>query len=234
MTYDVPERMRIHLGLVSWRTQGTRTGWCYAETVRQLDRRHEVTHETWANDAVLERSRSLFLTRFQQGGAGDVVLWADSDTIWPTAAAERICRSAYQTRGIVGAIYSKRSFGGGITTRFVQDEGSPKSVNIGEDRLLPAELLGGGFMAIHRAALDRIAVTLPWVSDSDRGDWQPYCKTELIPLDDGRMHFAAEDEALCLAAHRCGAPVMCDVSIVLGHEGAHVFTVADGQRKREG
>jgi hypothetical protein len=154
----------------------------------------------------------------------------DSDMVWRVADAERLVQSAYRTRGIVGAFYSKRGFGRGVTARICR-EGSPQRVNIGDDLLLPAELLGAGFMAIHRDALDAIGPTLPVVRDDINGDWQPYCKTDLLPLDDGRMRFAAEDESLCLHARRCGVPLICDVAIVLGHEGSHIFTVADGERK---
>ena len=235
MNHDAPSRMRLHLSIASWRSQGSKTGYCYTETVRDLSQRHDVTHESWSNDAMLERTRSIVLTRFRETSTADVFLWADGDTIWRTANglndAERLCASAYRTRGIVGGVYSKRGFGKGITVRFARGADTPKNVNIGDDLLLPAELVGAGFMAIHREALDRIAPTLPVVHDDVNGDWQPFCKTWMDREPDGRMHFVAEDEALCLHALRCDVPLVCDVAVVLGHEGEHVFTVADGERK---
>jgi len=232
--HDIPDQMRIYLALASWRSWGARTGWCYSETARYLSQHHDVDHEAWADDAMLERTRSRTLTRFREQRTEDVLLWVDSDMVWPIAAAERLAQTAYRTRGIAGAVYSKRGFGKGVTTRFARNEDTPQKINIGDDMLLPAELLGAGFMAIHRDALDAIAPTLPWVRDDINrgvGDWQPYCKTELRPLDDGLYHFVAEDEALCLHARRCGVPLICDVSIVLGHEGEHIYTVADGERR---
>lgn len=227
----VPDRMNLHLVIAAWRSQGSRTAYCYAETMRYLAQRHDVTHETWCNDAILERTRSQVLTRFLLHSKADVFIWADADMVWRTYQDrndfERLAETAYRTRGVVGAIYSKRGFKRGLTVRACRDN-QPKYVATGADTLLRAELVATGFQAIHRSALERIAASLPWVAGDEHGDWLPFCKTELVPLDDGRMRFVAEDAALCENAMRCGVPVLCDVFPVLGHEGSHIFTAADG------
>lgn len=230
--HPVPDRMRIHASLCAWRTVTTRTADLWTRAVADLASKHDINIASWGNDALISRARSVSMSYWlDQLTDADVLLWVDADISWRLHSKDyegdlaRICRSAYRTRGIVGGVYAKRMFGGGVAIR--PDE--PCQFKTGEDMLVKAHTVSTGFMAMHREGIDKIARTLPYVSDNN-GPYHPFCLPYLTEYSAG-LRFLSEDWALCCRAHDCGVPVHIDARPVLEHEGTHFYTVADGNRK---
>lgn len=232
-----PERMELFACLAAYRSVQTTTAWQWTRDMAYIAARHNVVMGMWANDALLERTRSVVLSQFLDNSKADVLLWVDADITWhgPRPAAPdgsapaydgdliRLARSAYECEGIVGGLYPKRAFGEGFASVPV----GRHTFTTGTDELLDADRIGTGFMAIHRNGLQAIADRLPYVCDTN-GTWQPFCLCCLGELD-GNLRFLSEDWAFVARARECGVPCKIDAMPVLGHEGEHMYTIHDAQ-----
>lgn len=232
-----PDRMNLFMCVAAYRSVQTTTAWQWSRDMAFIAARHNVIMSMWANDALLERTRSVVLSRFLDDSQADVLVWVDADITWhgprpPSGDGTvpgydgdliRLARSAYECEGIVGGLYPKRAFGEG----FASVPTGRLTFATGTDELLDADRIGTGFMAIHRNALQEISDRLPYVSDTN-GTWQPFCLCALGELD-GALRFLSEDWALIARARECGVPCKIDAMPVLGHEGEHLYTVNDAQ-----
>ena len=228
-----PSRMKLYMVVAAYRGVNPVTAFQWARDCAYVGARHDVIMGLWSNDALISRTRSVVLSGFLDRSEADVLLWVDADITWhgPRPGYDgdliRLARSAYECEGIVGGLYSKRAFGKG----FASVPAERQTFTTGEDKLLPADRIGTGFMAIHRNGLQKISDRLPYVSDTN-GTYQPFCMCCLAELD-GNLRFLSEDWALTARAMDCDVPCMIDAMPVLGHEGEHLYTVNDAQRKLE-
>lgn len=238
---NAPQHMNLYCVIAAYRSVNPVTAYQWTRDMAHMASRHNVIMGIWGNDALISRARSVVLSRFLESQA-DVLLWVDADITWngPRPPSKdgtvpgydgdliRLARSAYQTEGIVGGLYSKRAFGKGFASVPV----GRVEFQTGEDALVDADRIGTGFMAIHRNGLQEIGDRLPFISDNN-GVYQPFCMCALAELD-GALRFLSEDWALVARARDCGVKCMIDAMPVLGHKGEHLFTVDDAQRVPDG
>lgn len=224
-----PDRMKLYMSVAAYRSVTTMTHHCWTRDMAFIAARHDAVLGTWSNDALISRTRSIMLSAFLDASDADVLVWVDADITWKGPQRDgydgdllRLARVAYKTEGLVGGVYSKRGFGGGVACRASEPM---ESFDTGTDRLIKGHAVSAGFFAVHRNGLDKIAKELPYVSDSN-GSWQPFCMPYLAEYD-GALRYLSEDWALCFRAHDASVPVTIDAMPVLGHEGTHIFGVTD-------
>ena len=192
--------------------------------VQELMTWPNLSHHVKAGDADIGKARSRTASWFlaePESEAGSVLLMVDSDTAWQAGDLSMIARRALEHTAVVGGIYSKREFGQGDAFR-VADEADGVFV-IGEDSLIPAAAVGGGFMAIPRSILEAVAKTLPTVKD----DFVP-CFMPFVTSD---MEYATEDWAFCFRAREAGFKVFASTYPKLTHEGTYTYRLVDGRAR---
>ena len=149
------------------------------------------------------------------------MLMVDHDISWEKGDLEYIAGKCAQTKGVVSGVYPKRQFNQGMTFRVKDDE----QFLIGEDRLIPAEYVSTGFIAIHREAIDKVIATMKPVIQG----FYPIFHPVIVETDKGLEHLS-EDWAFCHRAHDLGIPVHLAAKPTLRHEGFYKYRAIDAVR----
>ena len=202
--------------------------------------KHALSYSRISEDALISRSRSRVASRFLRNNPKDAVLFMlDHDIAFSPGGVVETCRKAASTHGIVGGMYSCRTFGKGHTSRLAKAQDSWTE---GADELLPAEYIGGGFMAIPWKVLDKIVaakrVKLCTMGGSEvfydffRPITVPTEPPYVQPTDAWAHEYLSEDWAFCRRATAAEAPLHVYAKPVLRHYGDHGYTVADGLPKK--
>jgi hypothetical protein len=113
-----------------------------------------------ASDALVSRLRSEIVTRAIQS-RHDVLVWLDHDMVWTPGELAGLVQRCAEVQGVVGGLIPFRAewmFGRGFAWRPAGTEGA--DVRLGADRLVPAEKVGGGFVAFWVPALARMVEVL--------------------------------------------------------------------------
>lgn len=203
----------------------------------------EISYNRVADDALISRSRSRALGKFLRSSA-DVMFQLDHDIVFSPGALLDTCRKAWDANAVVAGLYSFRAFGRGHASR--PAEGSIRFV-AGGTRLVPADYLATGFMAIPRAVAEGTVEALKESHDpdlkvrlcgADTGDFTAtdyYDTFRPIPVKDplreaGKYTYASEDWSWCARVKAAGFLLFLYENPLLGHVGKHIFTVKDGER----
>lgn len=177
---------------------------------------------TW-QEALISRSRSRIASRFCKQSseeAGDVLLMVDHDVQWQHGDLSYIARKSLEYKAVVGGIYPMRVFGKGVTAVFDSEE----DFQVGEDKLVPAHYVSGGFMAIPRTILRAVADGLPELA---AGYW-PLFMPMTIEVDGG-VNYLSEDWAFCERTRSAGYKVLAAAKPHLNHEGQYTYRMIDAQ-----
>lgn len=120
-----------------------------AEVVHAAQTGQRLTYTSVSGSALIDKNRSIALTQFWKTGTEDVMIMLDHDMVWETGWLLKVAQKAVELQTIVGGVYSKRKFGGGVTCCDGENE---KRVQIGtkKDDVESCTRLGGGFTAIPR------------------------------------------------------------------------------------
>lgn len=196
-------------------------------------------------DALIARSRSMQMTKwYDQMPDADVMVTIDDDIQFDPEDLWKIVEGARETRGIYGGAYVTRSQTPHLSSRMLPN--TPELIFQKTDIRRPIEFqyVATGFMAIHRDVVEamvhgefRDADGTHRLHRCDKGtsmhDFLPFYDTFTVQEPDGSYHWLSEDWAFCERARQLGFKCWIDQSIVLGHVGQVVFTVADIKRSGE-
>jgi hypothetical protein len=202
--------------------------------------RVEVRYRRVPGDALVSRSRSIVLSEFLAGG-DDVLFMLDHDLDWPESMLVETCLQAAAEQAIVGGFYSVRARGVGFSGR-LRDEGVV--VRPGDDRLYEAEFLGGGFMAVPRAAIERIHAAGLRHRDEPAGrrdlalhscvynndvEFWDFCRPLTVESRrwPGKHEYLSEDWALCYRAADAGVRTLYWAKPVLLHLGTYGYKMSE-------
>lgn len=186
---------------------------CIAEELRAWP---ELQHGVVQDDALIDRSRGKAATHFfLNKDGGDVMLMVDHDLIWQKGDLKYLAEKAAETRGVVAAVYSKRSFHQGQTFRIAE----PCKFRIGDDVLVPATYVTTGFIAIHRDVINRAVSQVPLVVQN----FYPVFTPMVVKTDLGWEHLS-EDWAFC---HRVKEPIHIAAKVNLKHSGSYQYRMID-------
>lgn len=208
----------------------------------------ELFYALVTDDALISRSRSRSVARFLKTGA-DVLFFLDHDIEWRTGDLVATAAKAAEVNGVVGGIYSYRVFGAGYASRPKQG-GSP--FKPGEDRLIPAEYVAGGFTAYSKQAIERtISLLDPQSSEFDpnlsrecrlrcceadigEDDYWPLFAPLVVPstVTPGKFTYLPEDWSGSHRFAEAGVPQFLWAKPVLRHWGRYPFSQQDGAGRR--
>lgn len=191
------------------------------------------------DDALISRSRSRAASKFLAGPA-DVLFMLDHDVAFQPGNLIETALRAHKQQAVVGGFYSNRAYRQGHASRFF----AKKTVAVpGEDRLLEAEYVATGFLAVPRAVVDNVHTRLLNHPDPDLcvrecaetlqgGVFRDSFRCISIPseLVPGKYEYLSEDWAFCYRARKVGAQCFLWTKPILTHFGRHGFTVEDGIR----
>ena len=154
----------------------------------------------------------------------DVILSIDSDTSFSVESCDRVVEQAFETAGVVGAAYARKTEGERIALRW---DGRELTFYEGGS-LERVEGVGLGFTAAHRMTFERMDLRPQRFDDGKR-------KRDVRPFytNDVRWETAGgEDDAFMRRARESGSPIFCDTRIRVGHEGKKTYYLEDGAQAR--
>lgn len=200
-------------------------------------------HRVVFDDALIERSRSVNLSRALKGGA-DVVCMVDHDLTWKPGDLAALAEKAYEENAIVGGLYACRGYKAGFSSRLAA-QGVPWTP--GGDKLHSAEYVATGFIAIPRRCAERIIAvcTRPDATPEmriqecigvDRPEvtfWDFFRSVSMPCTMEGyedKYEFLSEDWSFAARARYSDVPLFVWEKPTLKHWGKHAFTVEDGLR----
>lgn len=191
--------------------------------VRELSAWPNLSHHVKGGDANIDRARSRVASDFLSTPpeeAGDVLLMVDADNAWHQGDLSLIARRALEHNAVVGGLYPKRSFNAGWAFRAT--DGAAGDYRIGEDKLIPAEFVGTGFIAIPRAVLEAVAVELPTV----KGDFKPFFMPYVL-ADEYGSEYPTDDQAFCARVRGAGFKVYASTAPRVTHVGEFEYRGVD-------
>lgn len=201
-----------------------------------LERHRTETRLDWDRcdpkpDAAVDRARSAVASEFLAMDR-DVLVMLDYDVEVPRPADfDYLAAACATTRGIVGAVVSKKNFGEGFGGRFADGAAhelySDELVELGED-----QYVGGAFTAYHREVFEAmIAFGMPHCPA--QGFW-PFFQPALKYNNDLRAHeYLSEDWAICHYARELAhKPVHVAMQSLTIHHGRCGFSALDGNMAR--
>jgi hypothetical protein len=192
------------------------------------------------NDALVSRLRSEIVSRAIESGH-DVLVWLDHDMVWTPGDLAGLVTRCAEVEGVVAGLIPFRAewmFGRGFPWRPLR--GTPiGEIYPGADRLLPAEKVGGGFVAFWVPALARMVETLAHSPDpalkvsrcrsAVEGLFWDVCRPVAVPNDDGKegLDYLSEDWALLMRLQSCGVKAFAWTRPLIRHVGRKAFGVGD-------
>lgn len=187
-----------------------------------------LVHRVKAGDANIDRARSRVASAFlaePREEAGDVLLMVDADNAWEQGDLAFIAKRALEHTAVVGGIYPKRAFNQGPALRVMA--GAEGDYKIGEDKLIPCEFVGSGFIAIPRVILESLWEELTPAN----GGFRPFFMPFMVPkgtLEDG-WEYPTDDQAFCARVRQAGFDVFASTYPRVSHDGSYTFRLIDGQ-----
>lgn len=217
-----------------------------AETARCLftELRQEGAELAWDvelpdGDPLVSRMRSEVVTRAILGRQ-DVLVWLDQDVAWSTGDLAGLVRRCAEVQGVVGGLvpfHGERSFGRGFSWRPVPGT-RPQDVIVGTDRLVPADKVGGGFVAFWVPALARMVEALEKSVDptlrvtrcrAATGFFWDACRPVAVQQDevDALWSYLPEDWSLLLRLQACGVKAFAWTKPFLRRFGRKTYGAGD-------
>ncbi|HTP52176.1 MAG TPA: hypothetical protein VMK42_15885 [Anaeromyxobacteraceae bacterium] len=193
-----------------------------------------------ASDALVSRLRSEIVTRAIQGGH-DVLVWLDHDMVWAPGDLAGLVKRCAEVKGVVGGLIPFRAewmFGRGFPWRPAPGT-RVADVQLGQDRLVPAEKVGGGFVAFWVPALARMVEALEKSPDpalkvsrcrsAVEGFFWDVCRPVAVPYGPGEewQNYLSEDWALLMRLAACEVKVFAWTKPLIRHVGRKAYSVAD-------
>jgi hypothetical protein len=165
----------------------------------------------------LPRVRSILITEALRKGADRVIL-CDADTVPLDGALEAFVEStAIAPKGV--ALWGLYPLRDGKRWNVEPKDAVAALEAIRGGKRFAIRSGGLGLCCIHRASLERVAETLPTVTEATGASWAPFC----VPFVRGSEYFG-DDGSLCARLEETGTPLVCDPKIRAGHVASVMFT----------
>ena len=190
----------------------------------QLLKLRPMAFETYYNDALITRARSIAASDFLRSDK-DVLLMIDGDILFNAEQALQVCDQAL-THDVVVGQYVTRNMGRCFPTSY-QPIGTTIAYGI-DTTPKPVDYGATGFMAIHRRVLEKLSKKLPLCHPTTL-KFYPFFDTGVIKAG-GEWIYASEDYMFCRKAKNAGFTVHVNPSVRLAHFGTHPFVLEDMAR----
>ena len=177
-------------------------------------------------EASITKSRSFWTTVFYKNPDYDVLAFVDDDMVFNPADFWKICRTAYDKKCVVGAIYMKREH---PPTAIVKVTGNKICF---DGTIQEVDGLGAGFLAIHRDVVEGVVKNAELVGCGkvyQGEDFPVYYPTfaELVIDENGRKVWLGEDYSFCYLAKKAGFTILADTSLFVEHVGQYKYSAKD-------
>jgi hypothetical protein len=177
-------------------------------------------------DSSAARARSEVATGFLRSG-DDVMVMVDSDVLCAEGDIEYVAAAALESKGLVGAVVSKKAPGQGFGGRF--NDGKVHELYSDEIvKLEKHQYLGGALIAFHKSVLREMVKKSIVHYCPLQGFWPFFCEDVIKNEELGCHEHLSEDWAFCHRAQEAGKPVLALMRPVTVHEGRALFTALEG------
>jgi len=191
----------------------------------------ELTVVAPPQDALIDRCRAMCVTRFLKDMPDcEVLVMVDHDIQWAGADGKgyegdllHIARRCAETKGIVGAVISKKVRGQGIACLWKQETTEIDLGKEGDESVIPVWYMGAAFTAYHREALEKVSDTMDMVNPGFKPIFQPIVVPH--PMDPQQKLHLSEDWALCHYARQLGIETYASPRPLITHWGTYGYTV---------
>ena len=159
--------------------------------------------------APIDQARS-YLIQVALQTEKDVFVFVDADISFEPNDLERLVADCDRTKAIVSGIYTLKNGTNKIVAHAPNPEVTP-------DGLIKAEMIGMGFCAIHREAINTIAQSMERV-----GLARPSEMVAVFPFFLPMLHnkmWIGEDFAFCVRANAASVPIYLNHDILVTHWG---------------
>jgi hypothetical protein len=211
----------IAVGSIIWREV---TWPHHGSMLRLVQARPDINVLMLSGDALVSRARAIVATRFLRRESEDALLFIDSDIHFDPSDAIRVCEQAHELGGVVGGMYTVRRADGAFPACLLPDGQATTFYDANGPDLVDVEYLSGGFMAISRAALERV------VQANDVALLHPGSKLEhhpiFRPFAKGDIELS-EDWAFIDLARQAGVSIKLNPQVRLRHIGQIGFHTED-------
>lgn len=200
-------------------------------------------------EASITKSRSFWTTVFYKNPDYDVLAFVDDDMVFNPADFWKICRTAYDKKCVVGAIYMKREH---PPTAIVKVAGNKICF---DGTIQEVDGLGAGFLAIHRDVVEGVVknaelvgcgkvyqgedfpVYYPTFAElviiehdvvigDDYPDLSDPCWQVTVKINERRV-WLGEDYSFCYLAKKAGFTILADTSLFVEHVGQYKYSAKD-------
>ena len=234
------EGLRVMLAVHVYGDVCGETVQCLVSELRQDEPRVRWDVTFPSSDALVSRLRSELVTRAIEGGY-DVLVWLDHDVAWTPGDLAGLALRCGEAQAAVGVLIPFRAewmFGRGFSWR--PAPGTPATdVRLGVDKLVPAEKVGGGFVAFWVPALKRMVEKLERSPDpalrvsrcrsAVEGSFWDVCRPVAVPYgpEETLLNYLSEDWALMMRLEASGERIFLWTKPLIRHIGRKTYSVAD-------
>jgi hypothetical protein len=186
-----------------------------------------------AQDALIDRARAMTAQNFlEKMPEFEVLIMLDHDITWAGPRTDyegdlcHLARKCAETRGIVGALVSKKVRDQGVAT-FWKREGEHQ---LGQDGITDVWYVGAAFTAYHRDALQRVSDATEIAAPGFRPIFMPIVvpfptQPRSVLPPQLNLHLS-EDWAFCHRARELGIESYVAFKPLITHHGNYGYTVA--------
>lgn len=195
------------------------------------------------DDAIIGRARSKAVHIAFANSRADVAFFYDHDMWCERGDTVEVARMAHEKGMILGGFSPKREFGGGFAGQLDGEPGD-REITIGkkDDTVLPARVVGTGFMAIPRHHYETMCYALDGDGEGfDGGELSVYEVTgcnghggtmryytvfkPIVEKRDGLRAYVGEDASFCRRAQYLGLGLGIATRAMITHTGDFEFTL---------
>lgn len=185
-------------------------------------------------DALIERSRSRLVETFLKETDAEILVMIDHDLDWvgPSANYEgdllHIARQAAATKGIVGAVVSKKTFSDGVACMW-KETGTHYIGQDAQKELEEVYCVGAAFTAFHRDVVQAVYDSEEYCEPGFR----PVFQTMRVrhPWNEQNILHLSEDWAFCFRARDLGFKTYVALKPFVTHWGKYGYNIKSAQRK---
>lgn len=177
------------------------------DSLREFSAATGIPHHIEPSCTLLEEARSIAMERAFDAGLDVLIMWDADIVAGDPSAVRRMAELAHEQAAVAAAVFLRHD---GTTAL----EAADGPLGAGP---VPVRWIGGGLMAIPRAARDALRERLPEFADASGRSYREYFGRLKAQRPDGRFARLSEIYSLCERCHEAGIAVLADPRVETGH-----------------
>lgn len=176
-------------------------------SLREFSATTGIRHHVETDCTLLEEARSIAMERAFDAGLDVLLMWDADIVAADPQAVRRLVELAHEQSAVAAAVFLRHD-----GTAALEAPGG--SLDAGP---VPVRWIGGGLMAIPRAAREALRERLPEFADGCGRSYREYFGRLKAQRPDGRFARLSEIYSLCERCHEAGIAVLADPRVETGH-----------------